>query len=48
MAILATQFGAMAGVIDLGGTFYHSIQWNAAGSIMGGLVFGYGMAMAGN
>lgn len=48
VAILATQFGAMAGVIDLGSTFYHSIQWNAAGSIMGGLVFGYGMALAGN
>ena len=48
VAILATQFGAMAGVIDLGGTFYHLIQWNAAGSILGGLVFGYGMALAGN
>ncbi|WP_374644271.1 YeeE/YedE family protein [Tabrizicola sp.] len=48
VAVLATQFGAMAGVIDLGGTFYHAIQWNALGSIVGGLVFGYGMAMAGN
>lgn len=47
-AILATQAGAMAGVIDLEGTFYHSIRWNALASVIGGLVFGYGMAMAGN
>lgn len=48
VAILATQFGAMAGHIDLGATFYHGIAWNPLASILGGLVFGYGMAMAGN
>lgn len=48
VAILATQFGAMAGLIDLSATFYHSLEWNALGSILGGLVFGYGMALAGN
>jgi uncharacterized membrane protein YedE/YeeE len=48
VAILGTQFGAMAGVIDLDSTFYHAIQWNPAASIVGGLMFGYGMAMAGN
>lgn len=48
VAILATQFGAMAGVIDLSGTFYHALQWNPLGSIVGGLLFGYGMALAGN
>ena len=48
VAILATQLGAMAGVIDLSATFYHSLEWNAAASIVGGLVFGYGMALAGN
>ncbi len=48
VAILGTQLGAMAGLIDLGGTFYHSITWNPLGSILGGLVFGYGMALAGN
>jgi uncharacterized protein len=48
VAILGTQFGALAGVIDLGSTFYHAIQWNLAASIVGGLMFGYGMAMAGN
>jgi len=48
VAIVATQAGAMAGVIDLSATFYHALQWNALGSILGGLVFGYGMALAGN
>ena len=48
VAILATQGGAMAGLIDLSGTFYHALEWNALGSIVGGLVFGYGMALAGN
>ncbi|WP_200833929.1 YeeE/YedE family protein [Tabrizicola flagellatus] len=48
VAILATQFGAMAGLIDLSATFYHSLEWNALGSVLGGLVFGYGMALAGN
>ncbi|MDM7931442.1 YeeE/YedE family protein [Tabrizicola sp.] len=48
VAILATQAGAMVGVIDLSATFYHALQWNVLGSIVGGLVFGYGMALAGN
>lgn len=48
VAILGTQFGAMAGLIDLPATFYHSIAWNPLASVVGGLVFGYGMAMAGN
>ncbi len=48
VAILGTQFGALAGFIDLGATYYHAISWNPAASIVGGLVFGYGMALAGN
>lgn len=48
VAILGTQGLAMAGLIELQRTFYHSIAWNPLGSIIGGLVFGYGMAMAGN
>jgi uncharacterized membrane protein YedE/YeeE len=48
VAILATQLGAMAGLVDLSSTFYHSISWNPLASIIGGLVFGYGMALAGN
>ena len=48
VAILGTQLGAMAGLIDIGTTFYHRIAWNPAASVVGGLIFGYGMAMAGN
>ncbi|WP_180996072.1 YeeE/YedE family protein [Tabrizicola aquatica] len=48
VAILSTQLGAQAGLIDLGATYYHAIEWNALGSVVGGLVFGYGMALAGN
>jgi uncharacterized membrane protein YedE/YeeE len=48
VAILGTQLGAMAGLINLGASFYHDLQWNPLASIVGGLVFGYGMALAGN
>ncbi len=48
VAILGTQVGAATGLIDLGSSFYHAIAWNPLASIFGGLVFGYGMAMAGN
>ncbi|GGH61380.1 YeeE/YedE family protein [Frigidibacter albus] len=47
-AILGTQLGAAAGAIDLAGSYYHQIAWNPWASIIGGLVFGYGMALAGN
>ena len=48
VAILGTQIGAQIGWIDLSATFYHSIVWSPHASIVGGLIFGYGMAMAGN
>ena len=48
VALLAVQAAAAAGLIDLSATFYHSIAWNPVASVAGGLVFGYGMAMAGN
>lgn len=48
VAILGTQFGAFSGWVDLSTTFYHAITWNPLASIFGGLLFGYGMAMAGN
>lgn len=48
VAILGTQLGALSGVIDLSGTMYHAIAWNPLASVAGGLVFGYGMALAGN
>lgn len=47
-AILGTQIGGLLGFIDLSNTFYHQIAWNPFASIAGGLIFGYGMAMAGN
>ncbi len=48
VAILGTQFAARAGFIHLEATLYHAFAWNPLGSIIGGLIFGYGMAMAGN
>lgn len=47
-AIIGTQFGVLWGAIDLSSTLYHALAWNPLGSILGGLIFGYGMAMAGN
>jgi uncharacterized membrane protein YedE/YeeE len=47
-AILGTHWLAAAGQIDLGATLYHALAWNPLASIVGGLVFGYGMALAGN
>ncbi|MBB5701308.1 hypothetical protein FHS76_001157 [Ochrobactrum daejeonense] len=48
VAILGTQFGAWAGLVNLEGTLYHALVWNPFASIIGGLLFGYGMALAGN
>lgn len=48
VAVLATQFGALAGYIHLEMTFYHELVWNPVASVVGGLMFGYGMAMSGN
>ncbi|SNX71078.1 hypothetical protein SAMN05878503_10831 [Cereibacter ovatus] len=47
-ALLGTHLLAVAGLIDLGATIYHQMIWNPWASIAGGLMFGYGMAMAGN
>lgn len=42
-------FGLSAiGLLDLEQTLYLGRQWNPLASIIGGLVFGYGMALAGN
>ena len=48
VAILGTFIGDALGLIDISATFYHQIAWNPLASIFGGLLFGYGMAMAGN
>lgn len=47
-AILGTFAFAHFGLIDIQATFYHSVKWSPLASILGGLVFGYGMALAGN
>ena len=47
-AMLGTHVLAAAGLIDIGGTIYHQMVWNPWGSVVGGLIFGYGMALAGN
>ncbi len=46
---IAGTFGlAQAGLIDTGLSIYATNAWNPMASIFGGLVFGYGMAIAGN
>ncbi|WP_108260604.1 YeeE/YedE thiosulfate transporter family protein [Mangrovicoccus ximenensis] len=47
-AILATQAAGFAGWADLDASIYRAMAWNPLASICGGLLFGYGMAMAGN
>lgn len=48
VAIAGTWVGAAAGLIDPLATIYHQTAWNPWASVAGGLVFGYGMALAGN
>jgi uncharacterized membrane protein YedE/YeeE len=48
VAIFGTYLGSSLGFIDISGSIYHQIAWDPAASIFGGLLFGYGMAMAGN
>ena len=47
-AILGSFALAALGAFDPARTFYMQIAWNPAASIAGGLIFGYGMALAGN
>lgn len=48
VAVMGT-FGLVAiGALDLSDTLYLSLSWNPVASIVGGLMFGYGMALAGN
>ena len=48
VAIAGTFLGAALGQIDIASTYYHQIAWNPWASVAGGLIFGYGMALAGN
>ena len=48
VAILGCFSLVAMGHLDLSQTIYHSGTWNPLASIFGGLLFGYGMALAGN
>lgn len=48
IAILGTFSLIGTGFLDAASTTYLSSNWNPAGTVIGGLMFGYGMAMAGN
>ena len=48
VAISGTFLGAALGRVEIANTFYHQIAWNPWASVAGGLIFGYGMALAGN
>ncbi|MBN9889455.1 YeeE/YedE family protein [Salipiger abyssi] len=47
-AIIGSFALIAAGLFDGGATYYLSIRWMPLASILGGLMFGYGMALAGN
>ncbi|ARE41560.1 Lipocalin-related protein and Bos/Can/Equ allergen [Rhodovulum sp. P5] len=47
-AIAATYLLASVGQIDLIKTPWHGISWNPLAGVLGGGLFGYGMALAGN
>ncbi len=48
VAIIGTFTLAQIGILDFRATFYYSLKWNPLASIVGGLMFGYGMAYTGN
>lgn len=48
VAITASFAAMAAGLLDGGQTFYLTQQFNPLPAIIGGLIFGYGMAIAGN
>lgn len=48
VAIIGTHLAVNAGLLDLSQTAYLDRVWNPVGTIIGGLLFGYGMALSGN
>ncbi|MFT6677210.1 MAG: putative membrane protein YedE/YeeE [Sulfitobacter sp.] len=48
VAVIGSFGLSAAGLLDLSSTLYMARGWNPLGSVFGGLVFGYGMALAGN
>lgn len=47
-AIIGTHFAMGTGLLEGSDTAYLDRVWNPLGSIVGGLLFGYGMALSGN
>ena len=47
-AIIGTQLAGLLSVFDGAETAYLDRVWNPLGSVVGGLLFGYGMALSGN
>ena len=47
-AILGAGLMDLFGLVEIRSSFYRALPWDPAGSVVGGLVFGYGMALAGN
>ncbi len=48
VSVLGTFGLAAAGLLELETSYYLSIRWMPVAAILGGLMFGYGMALAGN
>lgn len=48
VAIICTFAAAHLGFADIGNSVYLAQSWNPWASVIGGLAFGYGMALAGN
>ena len=48
LSVMGTFGLSAASLLDLSETLYLSRQWNPLESVFGGLLFGYGMALAGN
>ncbi|MFK7875589.1 MAG: YeeE/YedE family protein [Paracoccaceae bacterium] len=48
VSIIGTFGLSLTGLLDLQQTLYLGRSWNPLASVLGGLVFGYGMALAGN
>ncbi|MFK7754613.1 MAG: YeeE/YedE family protein [Sedimentitalea sp.] len=48
VSVIGTFSLSATGLLELDQTLYHGRTWNPLASIVGGLVFGYGMALAGN
>lgn len=48
VAVLGTFALSAAGLLELESSYYLSIRWMPVAAILGGLMFGYGMALAGN